>query len=44
MAAKKNKNIYIYIYDKIRGKMDKSNSYNGINGNILFFIHRTSSD
>ena len=49
--------IYIYIYIemvdfgesdkmiKIRGKVDKSNTYNGFNGNISFFINRgTSSD
>ena len=29
---------------KIRGKVDKSNTYNGSTGNISFFIHRTSSD
>ena len=30
---------------KISGKIDKSNTYNGLSGNILFFINRrTSSD
>ena len=29
---------------KIRGKVDKSNTYNGCSGNISFFICRTSSD
>ena len=30
---------------KISGKVDKSNTYNGFSGNILFFINRkTSSD
>ena len=29
---------------KISGKVNKSNAYNGFNGNILFFINRTSSD
>ena len=31
--------------DKNKGKVDKSNTYNGFNNYILFFIHwRTSSD
>ena len=30
--------IYIYIYDKISGKVDKSNTYDGFNSNISFFI------
>ena len=30
---------------KISGKVDKSKTYSGFNGNISFFIHgRTSSD
>ena len=29
---------------KISGKVDKSNTYNEFNHNILFFIQRTSSD
>ena len=28
---------------KISGKVDKSNTYNGFNGNILFFINRRIS-
>ena len=44
--------IYIYIYsdmvdfgesDEIKGKVDKSDTYNGFS-NISFFIQRTSSD
>ena len=33
----------MYTYNqmiKISGKEDKSDTYNGFNGNILFFIHR----
>ena len=38
--------IYIYIYIimiKISGKVEKSDIYNGFNGNISLFIYRTSS-
>ena len=46
---------FVYIYeekvdfgesDKIKkcGKMDKSNAYHKFTGNILFFIHRNSSN
>ena len=32
-----------YKMIKIRGKVDKSNTYNGFSGNISFFIDRRTS-
>ena len=32
------------VWNKSYGKVDKSNIYNDFNGDILFFINRTSSD
>ena len=29
--------------DKINGRGDKSNTYNGFSGNISFFIHKRTS-